>query len=228
MARFTVSQLMQQIASTVNQEATSPTVASSEWNLWLEFMNRAYEEWVNSNDWEETKKWYFPAVVGASNATISLPTDYRKLAGEPILYDGSITTGVAYPEVRSEQKGMYAEDDKYIYITGNPSAGYSMVFNPATLASGVSLAIMYYSNPTSLSTTTNYPLTPDPVFLVDRTIAYVFEARSDPRFQIEEQKARDRLTQMIENADAAKYSSYAGPSYVISTERKQGFRFGRD
>jgi hypothetical protein len=103
-----------------------------------------------------------------------------------------------------------------------------MVLNPGTLASGASLQVQYYSTPTSLSTNIDIPVTPDPQFLIDRAIAYIFEARSDPRFQTEENKAREKLLTMIENMNAAKFNSYAGANYLTTPERRTGFRLGRD
>ncbi len=228
MAKATVSQILTQIASTVNQEATAPTEGGSEWSLWLQFLNRAMDEWVNANDWESTKKYFYPSVSGMSTASIAMPGDFRKLAGEPVLFDGSISTGTLYPEIRDEQSGMYGINDKYFHTTGNLSNGFTLVLHPATLASGASLQVMYYSFPTSLASNAEIPLTSDPQFLVERTIAYVFEARSDPRFQIVEQKARERLLGMVENANLEKFNSYAGSSPVINDTQRQGFRFGRD
>ncbi len=224
----TVTQILTQIAATVNQEATAPTAGGSEWLLWLQFLNRAMDEWVNANDWEATKKYFYPSVSGMSAATVALPADFKKLAGEPILYNGDISTGVSYPEIRDEQVGMYSTTDEYFHITGDSSNGQSLVFHPATMASGASLLIKYYSYPTSLASPAEKPILSDSQFLVDRTIAYVFEARSDPRFQIIEQKARERLLTMVENANLDKFSSYAGPNPVITSNQKQGFRFGRD
>ena len=60
-------------------------------------------------------------------------------------------------------------------------------------------------------------------------MAYVLEARSDARFQQTETKARQKLLMMIEQADAAKFSSYAGAEPVrTGAEYRLGFRIGRD
>lgn len=227
MARMTVQQIMRQIASTVNQEAIPPTDGSAEWSLWLDYINRAYQEWAESNDWEALRKRFYPGITGSSSASVSLPQDYRKLANAPKIW-GETETGTDFPQVLIEQEEMYDVDDKYVTVVGNQTDGYTMVFHPGTLASGASVQMDYFATPTSLASNIEIPITQDPQYLVDRTIAYIFEARSDPRFQIEENKARERLLTMIENMNAAKYNSYAGPNQLVTPERKLGFRLGRD
>ena len=218
---------MVQIASTVNQEAAAPTAASDEYNLWLEYINRALFEWSQATDWEVLRKTYYPAVTGTSTATVSMPLDFRKLAAEPRVY-GQVTEGVPFPEIPQEQIGLYNSNDKFITVRGDMSSGFNIIFHPATLASGTSLEFQYFSMPTSLTSSAQIPIIPDSQFLIDRTIAYIFEARSDSRFQLEENKAREKLLNMIENNTALHYSSYAGPNPVMSTNQKTGFRIGRN
>jgi hypothetical protein len=227
MAKMTVSQIMRQVSATVNQEATAPTDGSAEWSLWLDYINRAYQEWAEANDWESLRKRYFPIVSGVSLASVALPDDFNKLATSVKVW-GETEDGVDFPEVMPEQIGIYQSSDKYMTVVGNHTNGWNMVFHPGTLASGASVQVDYFSTPTSLASSTNIPITADPQYLIDRTIGFIFEARSDPRFQIEENKARDRLLMMIENANASKYNSYSNPSQIMSPERKAGFRLGRD
>lgn len=229
MSRLTVSQIFTAVSSTVNQEATSPSATSTEHALWLAFLNRGVREWSEANDWEVLRKTFYPGVTGISCATVSLPADYKKLAGSPKLSSYGESDGIEYPEVLDEQEGLYLSTDKYITETGNTADGYALVFHPGTLSSGASIAIPYYSIPTSLASPANQPIVPDSEYLIDRTIAYIFEARSDPRFQGQEAKARQRLLMMIEDANLSKYSSYSNPNYVGNGPLKRmGFRMGRD
>jgi len=229
MARLSIQEIMQSVGSLVNQEPTMPTAGGSEYNLWLEFINRATREWSEANDWEVLKKTYFPGVTGVSMATVSLPQDYKKMATSPKLWVDSLEEGEDFAEIPEDTAGLYQSTDKYVYETGDISSGFSLVFHPGTLASGASLQIVYYSTPTSLASPAQVPLVTDSEFLIDRTIAYIFEGRSDSRFQEQEVKARDRLMQMVENANLSKYNSYSNPQYVMTApEKKQGFRIGRD
>ena len=230
MSRLTVSQIFNAVAATVNQEANGPAATSTEHSLWLAFLNRGVREWAETNDWEILKKTFNPGVTGISWATVSLPGDYKKLAESPRVYsDGDTEGGVAFPEVLEEERGIYNYTDKYIYETGDPSTGFSMIFHPGTLSSGASVLITYFSIPTSLASPAQQPLVLDSEYLIDRTIAYIFEARSDPRYQAQETKSRERLLQMVEDSNLTKYNSYSNPNYVSTSPlRKMGFRMGRD
>lgn len=219
---------MTRIASTVNQEATSPTSTSSEFSLWLAYLNRAQDEWADADDWEVTRKYFYPTVTGVSVASVALPLDFKTLAGPARLFFSSKTEAEEVPKINDEQKSFFIESDKYLYIVGDYSSGRSLVFNPPTLASGASLEITYFSMPTSLASPAEVPVVPDPSFLIDRTIAYIFEARSDPRFQLMESKARDRLLNMVQMASEEKYANYSNPNPVSNFTRRSGFRFGRD
>lgn len=226
--RFSVSNIMQKISSTVNQAAEVPTIGGSEYTLWLEFINRGLEEWADSHDWEELKVVYNPTVTGVSQATIPLPLNFVKPLGGPVLYVDGLTEGEEFPNIRYEQRGLYNSTDKYTYILGDTSGGYNLIFHPATLASGASISFAYYTMPTSLASPADIPNIPDPQFLVDRTIAFIFESRSDGRFQQQEVKAREKLLQMIDNANDRKYNDYNNPSPVLDTLQKRGWRIGRD
>lgn len=228
MARITVEEIMTQIAATVNQEATPPTAGSAEYSLWLNFINRSMYEWAESNDWEELRRRYNPSIIGG--ATVSLPLDFRKLADYPRLYQEGLPNGyITYSESLPEENALFTSEDIHVELIGNPSEGYSFNWYPATLASGASIQIQYFSMPTSLASYSQVTPLSDPQYLIDRTIAYILEARSDPRFQPQETKARERLLAMVENANLAKFTSYAGSNFVGNTpEKKMGFRIGRD
>ena len=219
---------MQKVSSTVNQAAEVPTLGGSEYTLWLEFINRGLEEWASAHDWEELRVIYKPTVNTMSGATLPLPLNFGKLLGGPVLYTDNITNGEEFPNIRYEQRGLYNSTDKYVYILGDSSGGYNLIFHPATLSSGASISIPYYATPTSLASPADVPNVPDPQYLVDRTIAFIFESRSDGRFQQQEVKAREKLLQMIDNSDNSKYNDYNNPSPVLDTLQKRGFRVGRD
>lgn len=219
---------MTQIASTVNQEATAPTAGSSEHSLWLQYINRAYKEWSEGNDWEVLRKVYFPTVTGTSTASVPLPLDFKKMAGPVKLHLYSQPYQNEIPNVLREQIGLHAKEERFVSILGDFSSGFNLLFNPATLASGASLEVEYFAMPTSLASNAEIAAIPDSQFLVDRAVAYIFEARSDPRFQIVENKARERLLAMVENSNAAKYNSYENQSPIMSKEKRWGFRIGRN
>lgn len=219
---------MQSIAAHVNQDATSPTAGNSEWKLWLEFINRSTEEWAQAFDWEDLRKEYRPTITGLTQATIPLPQDFRKLASDPVSYGTSKEGGEEWPEIAPERQREFITTEKWVQIRGDISNGFNLIWNPGTLASGVTVAIQYFSIPTSLASPAQVPLVTDSQYIIDRTISFIFEARSDPRFQQQETKARDKLLLMVENANLAKYSSFAGPNRITNDMKKRSFRIGRD
>ena len=219
---------MTAIAASVNQEAEAPTAGGDEWNLWLEFVNRGVQEWAEATEWEDLRKSFRPTISGLTNATVALPTDYRTLARFPILHGSTRDSDKEWAEILPEQRFLYDSRDEYFEVKGNIDGGFNLIWNPGTLASGASLTIEYFSTPTSLASPAQIPIIPDSQFLIDRTIAYIWEVRSDPRFQQQETKSRERLLLMVENHNLDKYSSYAGANPIMTTTRKQGFRLGRD
>jgi len=216
------------VAATVNQEAEAPTTGGDEYTLWLEYINRGLAEWAEAYDWEGLRKTWFPTITGISVASVGLPLDFSKIGRMPILHVSSESEDKEFPLVPDQQRKNYSEDEEFFSLTGDTSSGLTMVFHPGTLASGASLEVGYFCTPTSLASPAEIPMVPDAQFLVDRTIAYIFESRSDPRFQIQEAKARDRLLMMVENASSSFYASYAGQNYLMTPEKKTNFRLGRD
>jgi len=221
---------MQNVSATVNQDPTQPTDGGADFLLWLQFINRAQIEWAEANDWEVLRKNYYPTLAenSASMASIGLPLDFRKLSGPVLNYSSGVDGGETWPEIPTERTKMFSTEDKFFTINGDPSNGYYLLWNPGTLTSGATVEIPYYSMPTSLASATQFPLVPDSEFLTNRTIAYILESRSDPRFQEQETKARERLLMMIENANLAKYEPYTNNVRVITPENKFSFRFGRN
>lgn len=228
MGQLTVDQIMQQIAATVNQESSAPTGGGAEWSLWLSFINRSVEEWARAFDWEELRKTYIPQITGTAVATVSMPADFSRLAAAPVRWDSGLQGGEEIKYISTEDRKLYSPYQKWVQVWGNISSGYNLVFNPGTLSSGASLSIQYFAAPTSLASPANIPVVPDSQFIVDRVVSYILEARSDPRFQQQEVKAREKLLAMIEDANMRKYNSFAGSSPIITSTRRAGFRMGRD
>jgi len=233
MAAQTVSQIMSTIASTVNLDPSAPVLGSSDYTLWISFMQRAQWEWQEAYDWEETRTWFYPGITlitsaSVGPATISLPNDFYKVAGPPINWTANNMNGIPWPEMLPEQRTLFSWSDKWFEVIGEQGGGYSLLWNPGTLSSGVSIEIQYFKVAPSLASAGQIPVMRDPQFIADRTIAYILEGRFDPRYQQVEAKARQKLLLMIDNQNAKKYGSFATPAYVTNATRKMGFRLGRD
>lgn len=224
----TVDSLQSKIAALVDQSTDVPT--GNEYTLRLSYINRAINEWEHSFDWEATKKYHWINVTGVSTASLSLPGDFKKLAGFPLYHSGGVSGGEEWEEIKPEEEKLYVNTDKYCYILGNRGTGHTLVWNPGTLASGASLRICYYSYVTALASPAETTIVPDSEFVINRTISYILESRSDARFQETEAKARENLLQMIDNEQTAKFTSLAGgeSNYVQTSNRLyHSFRIGK-
>ena len=222
----TLQTIQEKVAALVDQSTTPPTNGGSEWNVRTTFINRAVKEWSEAYDWEALRVLTTFGTSGVSGATVALPSNFKKMAAYPVYYDGSSTTGTQWTEIQPNETGLYNSTDNYYYITGDAGKGFYAIWNPATLASGASVAISYYKQPTVLSSTTDTMECPNPEFVIDRTIAYILEARSDARFQEMETKAREKLLQMVDNENtksAAYLSNIKTPEQLY-----YNFRLGRD
>ena len=229
MARLAVSDIMNMVSSTVNQSNTGPTAGGTEWTLWLSFINKAVYDWATTHDWEDLRQTNKPAITSLTQASVGLPQNFSKLAGNPKHWGTGITGGESWPIIIPEEVSLYNTTEKWAYVSGDISAGFYLTWNPGTLASGASLSIPYYSTPTSLASPAQIPIIPDSLYLVERTIGYIFESRSDARFQEMEAKSRERLLTMIEANDAAKYDAHSQTKTPVrNTLRLQSFRVGRD
>lgn len=221
---ITLNDIQIKMSLTLDQSVTPPTPEGSEWQLRTSFINRSYEEWANAYDWEALRSNTWVTVTGVSQASITLPASFKKMASFPLYHSSGVAGGEQWPEIQPHETKLYDTSDKYFYVLGYRGA-QTMVWNPGTMSSGASLYLEFYTYPTSLASPADVPLTPDPEFLVERSMAYILEARSDSRFQEIEAKARSLLLNMISNED---YRGRAYNNKIFTPERLQGFRLGRD
>lgn len=187
----------------------------------------AQEEWAESNDWRELYSEYNVLVsTSTGNASIALPVDFRKLASYVhIAYDG--TSNDQFSDIRPTDSNQYSETDKRVAILGGPYQGYVLRVYGATLASGTSVTVPYYRSPVSLATTTSIPDVPNADYLVQRTIAYVWESRGDERFPLAKAEAERILSNMIEYSNV--FGRGADWDHAKSVEETRfKFRLGRD
>lgn len=223
-----VSQLQKRIAAIVDQDATEPTVAGDDWNLRLEFINMAQKEWSESYAWQVLyKEFYSQTSVSTGNATLSLPNDFRKLSSFPRIASGDGTSVDSYSEIRPQEKDQYSDTDKYVCIIGTEKDGYKMYIHPESLCSGASILVPYLSTPSSLATTTDVSPCPAPEYLIQRSIAYLWEAREDNRFPLAKAEADKILARLLEFEST--YNDASAYDRVKTREEKYySFRIGEN
>jgi hypothetical protein len=184
-------------------------------------------EWAEANDWQVLYAEFNTLTsTSTGNASVALPSDFRKLASFPaITYDG-VTTEL-FPEVRPQEQGKYTSNDRRVEMWGNPQDGYTMRVQGPTLASGASIKVPYYTSIQSLASPANIAEIPNPDYLVKRAVAYLWEAREDARFVQAKQDAEIILRNMIEYENLFSEASTFNTVKTVE-ENRYGFRIGRD
>ena len=223
---ISLDDIQSRVAAVVDRDEATANISTTDYSLRRMYINMAQHEWAEVWDWKSLYRENNSRIsTSTGNASVALPADFRKLAAFPrITYDGSVTE--FFPEIRPHEKSLYANTAKYVEILGDQNTGHVMFINAGTLASGASVMTPYYRSPASLVSPANVAMCPNPEYLAQRTLAYIWEANSDPRFQQAKVEAEKTLKRMIETEETY------GESYVdeIKTaERKHfGFRWGRD
>jgi len=200
---------------------------SDEYSLWKLYINMAQREWAETYDWQSLYREYntltTTAGTDANGTTIALPSDFRKLAGFPkIMADGETTN--EYGQIDPQKKEMMASDEHYCYILNNGSSNY--LFANGTIVSGASIFISYWKSPASLVSPADVVDCPNPDYLVQRTIAYIWESREDSRFPEAKAEADKILARLLENENT---QGYAYDQTILTPEKKSfSFRIGRN
>lgn len=221
-----LNDIQAKVAAVLDQNEDTSDISAADYSLRRAYINMAQREWAETYDWKSLyREANLRVSTSTGNASVALPADFRKLAAYPrITYNGTDTED--FPEIRPQEKSQFASTDKYVYILGDQNVGFTMFVNAGTLASGASIHLPYYASPASLVSPANIAMCPNPEFLVQRTLAYVWESQADPRFPQAKAEADKILRQMLE------YEQVYGEAYddrVRTVERTKfdSFRWGK-
>lgn len=227
MARITVDDIQSRIAAIVDQDEITTNITSTDYSLRLKYINMALAEWGETYDWQVLFREYNTQTsTSTGNTSITLPTNFRKLASYPLItYDG--VTAKEFPEALPQEGGRFSDTDLRIEIHGDMMNRYTMRVLGTNLVSGASIKVPFYASPQSVASPANVPEIPNPEFLVKRTIAYIWEAREDSRFPLLKQEAEKLLRNMIEYDNVFSEASTFDRVRTVEQNR-YGFRLGRD
>lgn len=220
---WTLQDAQEQIASEMDQSPTAPTAGGTDWNIRTNALNRALIDWENSNEWESLKVVYNSKVTVAGYATLGLPGNFKKLDGFPgIVWDGS--TYAEFPVIDPSRNSQYLDTDTFVNVYDNARDGKYLYIHASTLASGASVQFTYYKSPQSLASAIDVIEVPDPTYVVQRALYYIYKGREDGRFPEAKVEADKILARMMEN-EASKGLAYQDRSIPVSN---LNFRIGRD
>ena len=185
----TLEQILQDVNSVLDLENATPS--GDELTTRQNYANQAVWDASSLGQLSEFKREYIGL---ATQATVSLPTNFRELQEWPRLLD-STGNWQKYEPIEMEQKYDKVSTDSYCYVMGNPAEGYSLYIN--NLITNATISVIYQRYPSGLSTLTDVCELPDPEYVVRKVEAYVLYSRSDDRLQVAEQKAERQLANMM-------------------------------
>lgn len=223
---WSLSEMQAQMAAVIDISGTAPTEGDSDWSLRLRALNRAQVDLQEAYDWRWALKTINTLTSQATgNVTVTLPSDFRKLATSPnITWDGA--TSDRFPEINLVDVNKYVSSDKFVYVLGNPRDNYSFIVHASDLASGASINYSYYSTLPSLVSGSDQTMAPDPTYLVQKATAYVLSASGDNRFPVFDAKADDILARLIEKENVR--GDNFDDRIKTKLESRSSFRLGRD
>ena len=218
--------IQRKVASIFDKNEDTADISTADYSLRREFINMAQHEWAEVYDWQSLyRESNLRVSTSTGNASVVLPADFRKLAAYPrITYDGVTTEN--FPEIRPQEKSNYDPTDNFIYLLGDQNTGRIMFVNAGTLSSGASINLPYYASPASLVSPANIAMCPNPEYLVQRTLAYLWESDADQRFPQAKLEADKILRQMLEYEQVP---SEAQENRVNTVERTKfnSYRWGK-
>lgn len=182
-----VSTLLSNMAVHINGEIDAPTTGDDEYNLWLNSLNQAQDDWYETDYNWETLRSISHTTMGVSGTSLSLPADFTKLDGFPKV------GGEEYQEIRVEEQGRFLSTDKYVIVD---LANKILGVNPA-LASTVSVDIRYWSRPTAMATTSATSPCPSDNYLVYNAASKILFQQENPKYKELSNRADILLSQMI-------------------------------
>lgn len=224
---WSLQELQNQIASEIDQSATAPTAGGTDWNIRLNALNRSNFDWSEAYDWRALLKIHNGLVSTASaNASYALPSDFKKLDGFPLItWDGSNTD--QFTPIDATKNQQYLDTDKYVNILGNDKDNKVLYIHSNQLVSGASIQFTYWATPASLASATNLTECPDPTFLIQRSLYYIYKGREDGRFPEAKVESEKILARMIENENTLG-QAHSDNRVHNWNETRFGFRVGRD
>jgi hypothetical protein len=222
---WTLQDLQENTASEMDQSPTAPDEGGTDWNIRKNAFNRALIDWENSNEWDSLKVVFNGNVTVAGHATLGLPDNFKKVDGRPlIVWDGRTTQ--PFEVLDPSFNGNYTESDLYVNVFDNSRDGKFMYIHANTLSSGASVQFTYYKSPQSLASATDLVECPDPTYVLQRALYYIYKGREDGRFPEAKTEADKILARMMEN-EAARGLAYKDRS-IPNELGRSGFRIGRD
>jgi hypothetical protein len=201
---------------------TNSSDGSQTWARRQNYLNRAQQMWAESLDWRTLYKEYSALISTPSGtSTHSLPSDYRKLAGHPVL------SGTKFYDVEPFEKVDISTTSKITYILGTPGSYKLIVRWGETPDSLTSLMLPYYHTPPDLTTQGAISPIPDPEYLAAKAIGMELRSLVKDHTSADKEDARAEL--ILKNMISTENTpSFGNERRIKTAEERMGFLFGID
>lgn len=189
---MTVDEILQTIHRIYEGSIDYPTTEDEEYIVRLGLINDCITEWGEN----ENVKWsqLFASASGSiSSATISCPDNFVSISSLLKIGDNYFFYKKADEVMLTLKNNPSA---KIFWITGSPS-NYVININPEQ-AIGSNYLYYYYKTPALVSSGSDIPEVPKPMFIVYWVLARLYEQDGElSKMSFYEQKAVDKLQEMI-------------------------------
>lgn len=214
----TLEDILKDVSTYVDQADDTPS--GEDLAVRTRLVNRRLRNYGEVYDWQELRTTYNFLTSQASQATISLPTNFKKLA-TPLYYYSSSTPRV-YTEVEPSE-AIENTTEEVFYIMGNEATGFNMVV-PKGFPSGASLVVQLQNFPSSVASLADNININTPEYLTAGVIADVLEGRADERFPIAQSRADQILANALEKEHTRR--SESGTNTIGNYYARINFRIG--
>ena len=214
---YSLQDLQDRIHTLVDNDPDTPETTDDEWEVRLNLINQAIGKWESQDVfWDELWSTYTGTTIAAGTTSYSLAglTNMKKPGGFLTLTLNGQTQEVSF--ISPEELQAYSGEVRAAYITGNNSAGYTLVlgWTPATGDGtvGATFGFPYYKFATrfnSVSLATDKPEMSDPNYIVyDVAAAKSLMESKNNQFSIYSTEAGSSLDRMkVMNEVTAPYSA---------------------
>ena|SRR3990167_2898161 len=219
---MTLEDLQSRIATFLDPNPITPVEGGHSWVRRLGNINRAQQIWAEALDWRNLYKEYNALVSAPSgNTTHSLPSDFRKLAGNPIV------GGLSYTDVYPYEKVNLSPTSRYTFTMGTPGSYNLIIHTESTPDSLSSLMVPYYYTPTSLTTSGAVSPIPDPEYLIAKAVGIELRSLVKDHASADKEDARAEL--ILRNMISSENTpSFGNERRIKSQEELMGFHYGED
>ena len=203
------------IAAFLDSNASAPSDGSLAWARRTSYVNRAQQMWSEAFDWQSLYKEYNAQVSAPSgNTTQSLPSDFRRLGGTPLI------NGLKLLDISPSERGDFGNTTRLAYVLGTPASYKLIVRWQESVDSLSSIMVPYFATPVSMTTAGAISPVPDPEYLVAKAVG--MELRSLVKDHASADREDARAEMILRNMINSEVSAPMGSERTVPKILERG------